>query len=99
MKHEEYFSPSQINRRDRDPLMPKLTADLLPGISINLALEGIELVHLRPARFGRFPPRQRFIAPLRIPMPQSVHIGESRRFALPIIDLPLLDIGLVRRNQ
>jgi hypothetical protein len=64
----EHFSTPQINRRDRDPLMPKFAADLLSGKSILLALCRIKLGRLGAASLGRFPSRQRFITHLRISM-------------------------------
>jgi hypothetical protein len=36
-RREAPWSSAQINRRDRDPLVPEFAADLLPGFSITLA--------------------------------------------------------------
>lgn len=79
--------------------MPKFTADLLPGVLVTQSLAAIELSFTRATRRWRLPPRQHLIPHLRIPMPQPVHVAQPGRLALPIIDMPLLDVSLVRWNQ
>lgn len=89
---------TEIDRRYIYTLMPKFTADLLPGVLVSQSLAGIELSFIRPSRRRRLPSRQHLIPHLRVPMPQPVHVAQPGRLALPVVDIPLLDVSLVRRN-
>ena len=53
------------------------------------------MVHLLLAAASR----QRLITALRVLMAKAMHMTQTRRLALSIVDVPLLDVGLVCRDQ
>ncbi len=93
------ISGSQIDRCHSQSFMPEFAADLLPGVLVTHSMVCTELGSARTAHRRRLPPRQRLIPHLRIPMPQTVHVAQPCRLALPVVDVPLLDVGFVRGDQ
>jgi len=79
--------------------MSEFMADLLSSVLVTHSLTATEVSFTRATRRRRLPPRQHLISHLRVPMPQPVHIAQPCRLALPVVDMPLLNVSLVRRNQ
>lgn len=79
--------------------MPEFTTDLLPDLLVGRTSWQVKLSRARPACCRCLPSRQYLIPYLRIPMPQPVHIAQPRGLALSIVDMPLLDVGLISRDQ
>jgi hypothetical protein len=64
--------------------MFQFATDLLSGLLIKQTLKRIQLHRTEATRCWRPPSRQHLIPHLRIPMPQPVHVAQSRNFALPV---------------
>lgn len=79
--------------------MPEFAANLLADVLVTCSLDDTELCFTRPGRRGCLPTRQSLTAGLGILMTQPMHIAQTRRLALPIVDVPLLDVGLVCWDQ
>lgn len=79
--------------------MPEFAANLLADVLVTYSLDDTEPYFTRPARRRCLPIRQSLIAGLGILMAQPMHIAQARSLALPIVDVPLLDEGLVCRDQ
>ncbi|WP_216073050.1 hypothetical protein, partial [Acinetobacter baumannii] len=61
--------------------MPEFAADLLSGVLVNCSLACAEQGLSWPTRRRSFPACECLIPHLRVPMPQSVHVAQTRRLA------------------
>ena len=92
-------SSSEIDGGDLDALMAQFPADLLAGLGIDKALSRCHGVSAGTTCGRRFPAGQRLVAGLCIGMAQPMHVAQAGRLALTIIDMALLDIAPVLRDQ
>ena len=90
---------SEINSRNLQPFVPKLSADDLSCCGILGSLCIAQRPDGWPSRCWCRPPRQSLITALRVLMAKAMHMTQTRRLALSIVDVPLLDEGLVCRDQ
>lgn len=65
---------------------------MLPGLLIGQSLNRTQLCRTGAVYHRCFPSRQHLIPHLRIPMPQPMHVAQPRRLALPVVNMPLLDV-------
>lgn len=92
-------SSTQVHRCDLRSLMSQFTADRLSRNLVLALLCRCQLLCRRTACRRSLPACQHQIARLGIAMPQTVHVAQARCLALPVVDMPLLDVGLVPGDQ
>ena len=79
--------------------MPELVADDLARNAVEDPLPWRQQVSRRSAGRRAFPSGQLLVTRLRVQMPQPVHVAEAGGLAFAVVDVALLDIGPMRRNQ
>lgn len=92
-------SPAEIDGCNLDALVAEFPADLLACYGIDGALVRRQLSAGEAACGRRCPAGQYLVAGLCIGMAQPVHGAKAGRLALAVIDMALLDVAPMRRDQ
>jgi hypothetical protein len=80
-------------------LVPQLPADYQPGLTIMSFLLWGERFARRPASSRRCPASEFQIPLLRVLVPQTVQLVQPGVGRMALVDLEVLDIGPLRRNE
>jgi hypothetical protein len=96
--HSGRLAP-QVNHRDLYSVVPQLVADDLSCHGIANLLIRCQHSTRRATGCRAFEPCQVLESSLCVMVSQTVHAAEAGGLALSVVDLALLDVGPVRRNE